>query len=228
MKLLLYCVKAKPYLYHDYDYCFDTMNTIDLGYKTFEYTNQRVYDDETGKFLGWETYGNMFKNDSLNGKIVAECDFEVEEIRLIETPEYAGSECNTFIYDLTLNYETETLTEDELCNQSCLNAGELNKYLDLYKKKEICGYAIHIKNLHIFDEPRDIRNYYNIATRTMADCMNQKALLKAPQNMCNAYDVYKNHYIVISIKPEWLCKILNGEKTIEVRKKVLKEMLNNE
>lgn len=32
-------------------------------------------------------------------------------------------------------------------------------------------------------------------------------------------------YILISIHPEWLCKILNGEETIEIRKKVLKEML---
>ena len=27
---------------------------------------------------------------------------------------------------------------------------------------------------------------------------------------------------------EYLCKILNGEKTIEVRRKVLKEMLKND
>lgn len=217
MKLLLYCVKAKPYLYHDYDYCFDTMNTIDLGYKTFEYTNQRVYDDETGKFLGWETYGNMFKNDSLNGKIVAECDFEVEEI-------YAN---DVKVYDeYGIIYTTKNGSQymdnnfEALLNNSCLNAFELNDYLGGYS-----GYAIHIKNLHIFDKPINIRNYYNTAPRTMQDCMNQRALVKAPQNMCNAYDVYKNHYIVISIKPEWLCKILNGEKTIEVRKKVLKEML---
>lgn len=208
MKLLLYCVKAKPYLYHDYDYCFDTMNTIDLGYKTFEYTNQRVYDDETGKFLGWETYGNMFKNDSLNGKIVAECDFEVEEIK---------KKCvDVFKYC----YITDTLNEFELMNKTQLDGNTTNNYL---KGKN--GYAIHINNLHIFDKPRDIRNYYNIAPRTMQDCMNQRVLVKAPQNMCNAYDVYKNHYIVISIRPEWLCKILNGEKTIEVRKKVLKEMI---
>ena len=30
--------------------------------------------------------------------------------------------------------------------------------------------------------------------------------------------------ILLSVKPEWLVKILNGEKTIEVRKKVLKEL----
>jgi hypothetical protein len=39
---------------------------------------------------------------------------------------------------------------------------------------------------------------------------------------------YSEKYILISIKPEWLCKILNKEKTIEVRRKVLKEMLKND
>lgn len=52
---------------------------------------------------------------------------------------------------------------------------------------------------------------------------------KAPQNMMRVYSNigrYKcSQYILISVRPKWLCKILNGEKTIEVRKKVLKEML---
>ena len=42
------------------------------------------------------------------------------------------------------------------------------------------------------------------------------------------FKAYEDFDILISIRPEWLCKILNGEKTIEVRKKVLKEMLKNE
>ena len=88
------------------------------------------------------------------------------------------------------------------------------------------GYAIHIKNLHIFDKPRELNEYadnkgYNIK--------------KAPQNMMYACkyshtswnDIF-DYYILISIRPEWVCKILNGEKTIEVRKKVLKEMLEND
>ena len=61
-------------------------------------------------------------------------------------------------------------------------------------------------------------------------------LERAPQNMRRCYStLYSNieadmpirtdSYILISIRPEWLCKILNREKTIEVRKKVLKEML---
>ena len=31
--------------------------------------------------------------------------------------------------------------------------------------------------------------------------------------------------IMISIKPRWVAKMINGEKTIEVRKKVLRDML---
>lgn len=48
-------------------------------------------------------------------------------------------------------------------------------------------------------------------------------MMKVESKICDEKD-----YILISIRPEWLCKILNGEKTIEVRKKVLKEMLGND
>lgn len=58
------------------------------------------------------------------------------------------------------------------------------------------------------------------------------SLQKAPQNMMRVYDPWEidengvgEAYVLISIHPEWICKILNGEKTIEVRKKVLKEMI---
>ena len=184
MKLLLYCVKTKPWL----------VKKVDLS--TPGKKPNFVYDLSNYKQLR-----------KFNGKIVAECDFEVEEIikKCVGVFKYC--------------YRTKTLDEYALMYKTQLVGESMNEYL------QGKGYAIHIKNLHIFDEPRDIRNYYNIAPRTMQDCMNQKALLKAPQNMCNAYDVYKNHYIVISIQPQWVCKILNGEKTIEVRKKVLKEMI---
>lgn len=35
-------------------------------------------------------------------------------------------------------------------------------------------------------------------------------------------------HIIISIKPEWVCKILNKEKLLEIRKSVPKEILNGE
>ena len=144
----------------------------------------------------------------LNGTIPCECDFDVEEI----TPS-------------TWNAETER----RILKGSCLKEHQLFDYIIKGDENESQNpfYALHINNLHIFDEPRDIRNYYNIAPRTMADCMNQKALLKAPQNMCNAYDVYKNHYILISIQPKELCRILNGEQTILIKKQVLNCMKGN-
>jgi predicted transcriptional regulator len=178
MKLLLYCCKTKP----------------QLSKVSREYVLIKFKDNQ-----------NVF--EALNGKIVAECDFEVEKLQIV----YGKG------------WETKTIKGTENIEKlTCLSRDELYQYC------KGNGYAIYIKNLHIFDEPRDIRNYYNIAARTMQDYMNQKALVKAPQNMCNAYDVYKNHYILISIQSQWMCKILNGEKTIEVRKKILKEMLNNE
>lgn len=195
MKLLLYCCKAKPYLYYAQE--SRTLMEIDNSFEGYKTTNKNV-------------------DDTLNGKIVAECDFEVEEIEKGYGTHHTSFDKEGYFDDF-YDYMTKTIDEDILLKRSCLNVVELEVYNP--------NYAIHIKNLHIFDKPINIRNYYNIAPRTMQDCMNQRVLVKASQNMCNAYDVYKNHYIVISIRPEWLCKILNGEKTIEVRKKVLKEML---
>ena len=189
MKLLLYCEKAIPYLYRKDD-------------DSFELSNKIKYEDisDYKKYYGLN-----------NGKIVAECDYEVS----------IHNWYNDYNLFEKLYYQENMMFNNE---NSCMSSRELVSYLGNNNLKKDF-YAIHIKNLHIFDEPIDIRNYYNIATRTMTDCMNQKSLLKAPQNMCNAYDVYKNHYILMSIKPEELCKILNREKTIEIRKKVLKEML---
>ena len=202
MKLLLYCTKAKPYLR--------------------DYRNKAIYN----RFVLSPTDRPFTSDDTqpvLNGKIVAECDFEVEEIGLVEIPDYAGTECHTFVYDVYINFETKTLNQDKLFEKSCLNWEEMEKYLYSTNGK---GYAIHIKNLNIFDKPRDLEEYEDEW---------EYPLEKAPQNMRRCYStLYSNieadmpirtdSYILISIRPEWLCKILNGEKTIEVRKKVLKEM----
>ena len=104
--------------------------------------------------------------------------------------------------------------------ESCLSREELYDYCN--------GYAIHIKNLHIFNEPKELSEYF-----TKEKKMNTlegynwvgESIDIAPQNMMYAYDNGGNKYILISIKPEWLRKILNKEKTIEIRKKVLKEMI---
>ena len=198
MKLLLYCTKAKPYL---------------VSYKN---TNKHWYllrENEITAFPQLNIY---------SGKIVAECDFEVEELRL-DNDDPLGAYW----------YETETLSKYEVLEKSCLTDDELFDYLGEYNE----GYAIHIKNLHKFDKPKELSEYYS---QGQVDWIEETELYRlkngittAPQNMCYAYkySYSKNKlekYILISIQPQWLCKILNGEKTIEVRKKVLKEMLGND
>lgn len=204
IKALLYCTKAKPYLNCDYG----------------------LYDSES-YFPEHFIYLANKKDECsevANGKIVAECDFEVEEIKKVN-------------YDFMLF--TNTLGIEKLINKSCVGYFELFEYLkpnwdkeDDLQNLDTVGYAIHIKNLNIFDSPKFLEGFDDNEGHT---------LRKAPQNMCKVLRVkigdydYKDlnsksyePYILISIKPEWLCKILNGEKTIEVRKKVLKEMLKNE
>ena len=203
-KLLLYCTKAKPYL--EFKQIPRTLMDIDNSFEGYRCSWKRTEDDE---------------NFQLNGKIIAECDFEVEDLRIVDDDPLGA-----------YWYETKTLSENKVLEKSCLTSDELYDYLGEYNE----GYAIHIKNLHIFDKPRELSDYYKF-DGIYNDINNWKTIDKAPQNMMYAYDLiselgfsetYNRHFeknILISIKPEDLCKILNGEKTIEVRKKVLKEML---
>ena len=197
MKMLLYCTKQPPYLYQGFAKPMHTKDT----------TNPFNYK--------WHLLKRTKTSASLNGKIVAECDYEVEEIEYCEKGYHRTAK--TTSYDLEIN--------------SCLNITQIKNYLG---KKN--GYAIHIKNLHIFDEPKELSDYYikqcqfgkcstceygknNIICSTI-----DTPVEKAPQNMCYVFDGEEKK-VLISIRPQWMRKILNGEKTIEIRKKVLKEML---
>ena len=182
MKLLLYCTKAKPYL---------TRNDL---------------PNEKGEFYKhWQLGGELDKKHLygdtpiLNGKIVAECDFEVEKLFI----KYGEG------------WQTDTIKGTENIEKlSCINREQLYQYC------KSNGYAIHIKNLNIFDEPRELSDYKGNSKGNFF-----KIIEKAPQNMQMVLNEKLEDCILISIRPKWLCKILNGEKTIECRKKVLKEML---
>lgn len=173
VKVLLYCTKKQHYLVKD----------------DFPLENEPIY------YIHYKKDPRCF-GLPLNGKIVAECEVETEEISLSEYPYY--DDCSVCLLD------TPTLNHDELLDKSCLSDNELNDYLINQK-----GYALHISNLKIFDKSKELYDY-NIE--------------KAPQNMMRVFDANGNKYILISVRSEWLCKILNGDKTIEVRKQVLKEM----
>ncbi|MBR3208819.1 MAG: hypothetical protein IKF82_00980 [Bacilli bacterium] len=201
IKALLYCTKAKPYLRKLDNYFLDKHN-------------DNYY---------WERGQTTPCN--INGKIVAECDYAVEKI-----------ENNVGGFgDYKLPYfKTETLTGKEIEDKSCLSYGQLKGYLQNNGNGfyGYSGYAIHIKNLHIFDKPKELSKCHKIISVDDADFNENDykyvPITKAPQNMMKVW-LYENGewvmYILISIKPQWMCKILNGNKTIEVRKVVLKEMI---
>lgn len=96
--------------------------------------------------------------------------------------------------------------------ESCLTAEQCNKYLGDKK-----GYALRISNLSEYSTMLDLSCFYK-----KEEGRNDNDIIDyAPQNMMYAYDWYGEKYVLISIQSQWLCKILNGEKTIEIRKKVL-------
>ena len=205
-KLLLYCTKAKKQK--------DLLWSNNLKHFFLDGSYNRLIDN-LPEYL-------------LNGKIVAECDFDVEEIDFASERFYEN--------DIE-KYNIEINKQNELLKRSCLTATQIVCYLDKKGKGQtnLKGYAIHIKNLHIFDTPKELSDYYKFGG-IYNDINNWKTIDKAPQNMMYAYDLiselgfsgtYNSHFeknILISIKPEWLCKILNGEKTIEVRKQIVREL----
>ena len=231
VKLLLYCSKAKPYLVQG---LAKPMHTLDTN---------NPYN------FNWKVVKKGFSNDRLNGKIVAECDCEkVEKISCCCVP-YRNN--NNLGYEYFLdngvykvewkeninlvdeekrynnpeNYKEDgvvferndryidTMFKNEELKKMCLSPQELLDYIKLGNN----GYALHLSNLKIFDKPKELEKFYK-------DSLLKERVYKAPQNMCHIYDSKGNVYILISIKPEWLCKILNGEKTIEVRKQIVKEL----
>lgn len=188
VKVLLYCTKQKPFL---------------LKHKTND--NQVLYVTTR---LGNADNLRINHKKVLNGKIVAECEVETEEIRLW------GDEIENYFG----NNEEISIEKD-----SCLNFEQIEQYLCSNDYK---GYALHISNLEIFDEPKRCQDDFLYQRKIEPNFYNVEYFRKAPQNMMKVIDAYgDDEYILISVRPEWLCKILNGEKTIEVRKKVLKEML---
>lgn len=193
--------------------------------------------------------GRIKSNNDLNGKIVAECDYEVEEIacaKIDYARSYSTNGNGEVFYDNSIEltykpfYLGLNISNITLSKRSCLTNKEMYDYLQGEN-----GYAIYIKNLNIFDEPKELSDFTTRKPKTYdtmvcdscvdsIDCKQcpynyeYQEVMKAPQNMMKVCEWDLTDYILISIRPEWMCKILNREKDVEVRRVVLKEMLNNE
>lgn len=186
IKCLLYCTKAKPYLIQGMPKPMHSKNsTIPFNFY-------------------WHLWDrNSYSYGGYNGKIVAECEVECEEINTL----LDGALCITY-------FTREC--EHKLLQNSCLTYGELNTYL---KGKN--GYALHISNLKVFNKPKKLVGMYS------TDKYYFKPIMKAPRNMCNIYDRYANHYVLISIQSLRLIDNLKGKAKIIVRKKILKGMMQS-
>lgn len=158
-----------------------------------------TYENENGftKYIVDEMYEG-------NGKIVG--SFELNEV----IPFAMWCE-TTIAIERGHNIDFDTiLKRAKLTNE---------KMFEYVGKGKRYRYAWSIDDLEVFDRPMELSDF---------------EIEKAPQSWCYAT---KYHYgieadipiksegvIIISIKPEWVEKILNGEKTLEIRKSVPKEI----
>ena len=150
----------------------------------------------------------MGVGEALNGKIVANCNFEIEEIRYFKK------------YD---RYASRRLNNLFLSKYAGLSQEEIKKYL-----QDKNGYAIHVKNLHIFNEPKDLDDYFTTPKKMntlRGSSYVSVSLDHAPRNMMKVCDEDGVEYILINVQPRELCRILNGEQPIIIKKTILKEMM---
>lgn len=197
IKALLYCTKALPNLLSIKDEEVDFM----CNYKKWLTDNDKKY-----------------KHCSYNGKIVCECEVETEEIE--DRVSYFDSWFNE-------GHHTKNMTNKELEKRSCLSYQDLCKYLGEGEPNEVVGYALHLSNV----KERVMELYkvtYIKRGYDFGEFIEHTPITKAPQNMMWVW-IKENgkwvKYLLISVRSQWLCKILNGKKDIEVRRKVLKGMV---
>ncbi len=219
MKLLLYCTKSKPNLYIPFEHdCFPEDET------------SKIYLASNPIFDGIDI--------KVNGKIVAECD--CEKVELFDMEYHNDNSVLQTIHKIRPDYEeldevwcerelictnedSQSISNCELLKNACLTFDQLGKYA--CKKGYGAFSALHLLNIKVFDTPKELKEYtQNGYMKILGTQVDGLSIKKAPQNMCYCYDKNNNKYMLLSIRPEYLCKIINGEKTIEVRKKVLNEL----
>lgn len=254
VKCLIYCSKGKPYLYKTnfvkiedikkgiWDklvYEIDNNERLYLNGKKKEKLNGKIvasFDcEKVEEFncccvpyrkennLGYELF---IDNGVYKVEWKENINLRDEEKRYNNPENYKD---DGVVFERKDRYIDTMLKNDDL-EKAKLSPQQLLDYISLGKE----GYAIHISNLQVFDEPKELSDYL-VFDGDYTDTDNWKTNQYAPQNMKNVYEFCSSNDVIspkrtlkkcvlISIKPEWVCKILNGEKTIEVRKQVVKKL----
>ena len=228
VKCLIYCSKAKPYLseemidppFIENKFCLNVRQDINHnrvlnGKIVASFDCEKVeqfncccvpYRKENN--LGYELF---IDNGVYKVEWKENINLRDEEKRYNNPENYKN---DGVVFERKDRYINTMLKNDDL-EKAKLSPQELLDYIGLGND----GYAIHISNLQVFDEPKELSEYKIFDFK---QCI-YKDMGKAPQNMCRV-EKDCEYYILISIKPEWVAKILNSEKTIEVRKQVVKKL----
>ena len=227
MKALLYCNKNLPYVF---------------GSKQVQGPYQIFYNWQKMKRHVPSTLKSTISSNVINGKIVAECDFDIDYVFYI-----------SYSYPFEDDGEYETSHNWDLRKCNLKDDYEIFEYLtnDGTIDEPICSYAIRFSNIEIFDTPEKLSSYYkenyadiygyyehmSIARSQGLGCgtiypsepeEKDYVLTKAPNNMKFVYNDIGDKYLLIPINPKDLCGILNNKIDTIIKKRVLKEMLKNE
>ena len=181
--------------------------------KAKPYLHYRPTENCDTHYVLWDKISE--EKQLLNGKVVASFDFDRWE------------EIKTKYYFRNVTYELQ----DELLYMSKLTQEQLKAY---GKGKDL--YAYYIDNLQVFDEPIELGELYvednkcdtiiGMTKDFRSMYIFGKPVTKAPQSYMYVY--YKGEKcLLLSVKSEWVYKILNGEKTVEIRKTLPKEVKEN-
>ena len=160
-----------------------------------------------------------------NGKIVAECDYEVFKIfpKNVTEDDYDYGLINSRMEGINLEKE------------SYRDSQELFEYFTNNGDREDCifnkGYATFFKNLNIFEEPKELSDYYSVVDAGGGLLVTNK-LNRIHSGMmlvsCNRWEYMfyneKDLRILIPIHSDDLCRIINKEQTAVVTKLVWKGM----
>lgn len=164
-------------------------------YCTKDNKDYLYYDEDFGDYI---TLSQNF--GELNGKVVFKfrC-YKVEEINAVDDSNPSENEYDYYYSTPTCGSEGDLLVDfgdkQSLTELSCLDELELDDYL-----RHKASTAIHISELEIFDEPRELSEFsryskckkqnqetrclvcYALSTKSGLYCL--KSLTKAPQSWC--------------------------------------------
>lgn len=168
------------------------------------------------KLLFYITKGtfNLYKPYDLVGPIhknrskcyLAKTPLDSRDIKLNGT---IAAECDCELVEFfTTNDRMNKEQIMRIAKDSCLTF----RYLVDYESRGgncRCLYGIHLRKIFMYFDPCKLSGYL---------------LKKAPQNMCVVHEIFVGNAVLISIHPEQFCKIANGNKTIEVRRKIVKDL----